>query len=174
MKGFFNRILSINVSSLNYKVEPIDDELLEKYLGGKGLSTHLLLKYNPPRVDQLSPDNHLILSTGPFSGTPIWGSCRYGIYTKSPQTGFYSESYSGGTVAEYMARTGFDVTMIHGASRDPIWIEISDKDVFFHDAKGLWGLDTFETEDCTKAWIRETRPDDQICPLYRLGYVQGV
>jgi len=126
---------------------------------GKVLATHLLLENNPPGVDPMSPENHLILITGPVSGTPIWGSCRYGIYTKSPQTGFYAESYSGGTVADYMAKTGFDAVMLYGASDDPCWIEVSDQDVFFHAAGDLWGLDTFETEDRAKAWIKENRPD---------------
>jgi aldehyde:ferredoxin oxidoreductase len=169
MKGLYNRILNIDVSGHRYNTEPIDEELLEKYLGGKGLSTHLLLKHNPPGIDPLSPENHLILTTGPFSGTPIWGSCRYGVYTKSPQTGFYSESYSGGTAAEYMARSGFDVIMIHGASEEPVWIEISDKGVFFHDAKEFWGLDTYETEDRTKTWIKEKRPEANNCGVLCIG-----
>jgi hypothetical protein len=39
------------------------------------------------------------LRRGPITGTDVWGSCRYGIYARSPQRGFYSESCSGGTVA---------------------------------------------------------------------------
>ena len=169
MKGFYNQILKINLSDKSHQIEPVADELLEGYLGGKGLATHLLLKNNPPGVDPLSPENHLILTTGPVSGTPIWGSCRYGIYTKSPQTGFYSESYSGGTVADYMARTGFDAVMLHGASSEPCWIEVSDQGIFFHDAGDLWGLDTFETEDRAKAWIKENRPDAKKCGVVCIG-----
>jgi len=159
MKGFFNRILSINVSDQSYHVDPIDDSLLEKYLGGKGLSTYLLLKHNPPGVDPLSPENRLILATGPVSGTAIWGACRYGIYTKSPQTGFYSESYSGGTVADYMGRTGFDAVMIQGASESPVWLEIFEDGVRFHPAQDLWGLDTYQTEDRVKQLVAEENPD---------------
>ena len=112
MKGFFNQILNINVSDKSHHVDAVDDSIFEKYLGGKGLSTYLLLKHNPPGVDPLSPENRLIFATGPLSGTAIWGSCRYGIYTKSPQTGFYSESYSGGSVGDYIAKTGFDAVMV--------------------------------------------------------------
>ncbi len=73
MKGFFNQILIINVSDQSYHVDPVDDSILEKYLGGKGLSTYLLLDHNPPGVDPLSPENRLIFATGPASGTAIWG-----------------------------------------------------------------------------------------------------
>ena len=159
MNGFYNQILEIDLSDKSHLKEPVGGELLHSYLGGKGLATHLLLENNPPGVDPLSPENHLILTTGPVSGTPVWGSCRYGIYTKSPQTGFYSESYSGGSLGDYMARTGFDAVMLYGASTDPCWIEVSDQGVFFHSAGDLWGLDTFETEDRVKAWIKENRPD---------------
>jgi aldehyde:ferredoxin oxidoreductase len=159
MKGFYNRILQINVSDQSFHVETIEDTILERYLGGKGLSTYLLLKQNPPSVDPLSPENHLILATGPVSGTPIWGSCRYGIFTKSPQTGFYSESYSGGTVAEYMAKTGYDAIIIRGASDKPVWLDISEAGVMFNNAQGLWGLDTYRTEDHVRQRVRQNNPD---------------
>jgi aldehyde:ferredoxin oxidoreductase len=169
MKGFYNQILKVNLSDRSYQVEPLPDKLLEKFLGGKGIATHLLMEYNPPGVDPLSPENHLILATGPVCGTPIWGSCRYGIYTKSPQTGFYSESYSGGTAGDYMVKAGFDAVMLHGASENPCWIEISDQGVFFHDARDLWGLDTFETEDRARSWIKENRPDAKKCGVLCIG-----
>ena len=169
MKGFYNQILKINLSDQSHQIEPVSDAIFEKYLGGKGLATHLLLENNPPGVDPMGPENHLIFITGPVSGTPIWGSCRYGVYTKSPQTGFYAESYSGGTAADYMARTGFDAVMLHGASPDTCWIEVSDQGVFFHDAGDLWGLDTFETEDRIKSWIKENRPDAKKCGVVCIG-----
>ena len=159
MRGFYNKILEIDVTDKSFEVNPISDQLLRKTLGGKGLGTHLLLKENPPLVDPLSPDNRLIITTGPIAGTPVWGSCRYGVFTKSPQTGFYSESYAGGTAAEYMAKTGFDVFLMKGASEEPVWIEINEEGAVFHSAADLWGLDTYETEDRVKAWIKENRPE---------------
>ncbi|MBE9569367.1 MAG: aldehyde:ferredoxin oxidoreductase, partial [Proteobacteria bacterium] len=155
MKGFYNRILHINVSDQSFHVEPIDDAILERYLGGKGLSTYLLLKHNPPGVDPLSPENHLILATGPVSGTSIWGSCRYGMFTKSPQTGFYSESYSGGTAADYITRAGYDSIIIQGSSENPVWLDISEVGVMFNNAQNLWGLDTYQTEDKVRGLLDE-------------------
>jgi aldehyde:ferredoxin oxidoreductase len=158
MKGFYNKILYINVSNQSFHVEPIDDTILERYLGGKGLSTHLLLKENPPGVDPLSPENNLILATGPVSGAPIWGSCRYGIYTKSPQTGFYSESYSGGTAGDYITKAGYDSIVIQGSSERPIWLEIFEEGVRFHAAQNLWGSDTYQTEDRVRQFVAENNP----------------
>ncbi len=42
MKGFYNQILKINLSDQSYLTDPVADELLERYLGGKDLATHLL------------------------------------------------------------------------------------------------------------------------------------
>ncbi len=158
MEGFFNMVQRINATEKSFDLKMISDDILEKNLGGKGLATHLLLEDNPPGVDPLSPENHIILASGPVAGTRIWGSCRHGIFTKSPQTGLYSESYSGGSVAEYMAITGFDAIEIHGASSEPVWIEVSPEGTRFHDATDLWGLSTYETEDRIKAWLKENRP----------------
>jgi len=169
MFGFYNMVLRVNATHKSFDLKIISDSVLRRTLGGKGLATHLLLLHNPPGVDPLGPANHLILASGPVSGTGIWGSCRHGIYTKSPQTGYYSESYSGGTVGDYMAATGFDAVMIHGASEDPIWLEVCEKTVHFHSADDLWGLATYETEDRVKAWIKENRPEAKSCGVVVIG-----
>jgi len=156
--GFFNMALRINITQKSFDFKVLSDEMIAQTLGGKGLATRLLLQHNPPGVDPLAPENHLILAAGPVAGTEIWGSCRHAVFTKSPQTGFYSESYSGGKVAEYVARTGFDAIMVHGASPEPVWLEIGgDEAVRFHSAKDLWGRDCFESEDAIRAWIKENR-----------------
>ena len=147
MKGFFNRVLKIDAGAQSFQVEEISDQALEKVLGGKGLATRLLLDNNPPGVDPLAPENNLIIAGGPLTDTPIYGSCRHGIFTKSPQTGFYAESYSGGKAAESISRTGYDAILISGASQEPVFLEISDETVRFHPARDLWGLDTYAAED---------------------------
>ena len=169
MQGFYNMILRVNVSEQSFELQSISDEILQRTLGGKGLATHLLLRHNPPRVDPLGPDNHLVFAIGPSAGTRIWGSCRHGVYTKSPQTGFYSESYSGGKVADRMAACGFDAIMIYGQSEEPVWLEIGEDIVHFHSAADLWGLETYETEDRVKAWVKENRPGAGSCGVTCIG-----
>ena len=147
MKGFFNRVLKIDVSRRSYAIRELTDAELEENLGGKGLATKLLLEENPPGVDPLAPENNLIIALGPVTDTPIYGSSRHGIFTKSPQTGFYSESYAGGKAAEVISRTGYDAIVVRGAATTPVFIEISDEGVIFHPADDLWGLDTYAAED---------------------------
>jgi aldehyde:ferredoxin oxidoreductase len=159
MQGFYNRVLSIDLSARTSQVLELDEAVLRRGLGGKGLASHLLLTHNPPGVDPLSPDNRLIFATGPLAGTAIWGSCRYGVFCKSPQTGFFSESYSGGTAAEPMAATGFDAVMISGAASEPVWLEVSPAGVAFHSAAELWGQDTFATEDRVRQMVKDAYPE---------------
>ena len=150
MKGFYNVVLHINLSQRSFEEESIDDRVYRELLGGKGLGTHLLLKNTKAGVDPLSADNVIIFATGPVTDTKVYGSCRFGAFTKSPLTGIYSESYAGGKVAEPLSRTGYDAIIIKGASEKPVYLEISNKKVIFHDASHLWGKDTFESEDAIK------------------------
>jgi aldehyde:ferredoxin oxidoreductase len=169
MYGFYNMTLRINVSQQSFEMQIVKDSVLRRSLGGKGLATHLLLHHNPPGVEPLSPENNLIFANGATAGTPVWGSSRYGVYTKSPQTGYYSESYAGGKVADRISSTGFDAIVFHGASDKPVWIEVFEDSVTFHSAENLWGKSTYETEDYIKDWIKENRDGDGKCGVVCIG-----
>jgi aldehyde:ferredoxin oxidoreductase len=93
------------------------------------------MKENPPGVDPLSPKNELIFCTGPATDSRIFGSCWHGVFTKSPLTGIFLESYSGGKAAEPMSQTGYDAFILEEASNEPVWVEISNQKVTLHNAK---------------------------------------
>jgi aldehyde:ferredoxin oxidoreductase len=169
MLGFYNQMLSIDLNNQTSEIIPLSDELLQTSLGGKGLATQLLLENIPPAVDPLGPENVLIFANGPVSGSNVFGSCRHGVFTKSPLTGFYAESYSGGTVSEYIARTGFDAVLIRGKAANRVWIEIGADGVVFHNADKLWGLETYATEDQVKRWIGDNRSRTQKSGVVCIG-----
>ena len=149
MQGIYNRILKVDLTNQSFEIEDkgIPSSVYEMFLGGKGLGTYLLHKYNPPGVDPLSPDNHIVFATGPVAGSRLWGCCRYGVFTKSPQTMLYSESYSGGKAPEAMDSAGYDAVIISGKSAVPTVLSICPEGVLFHDAGDIWGKDTYDTED---------------------------
>ena len=147
MSGHYGKILKIDLTSGQFQTQTIEEDIYDKYIGGKGLASYLLYELNPPGIDPLHPDNCLIFATGPITASRIWGSCRYGVFTKSPQTGFYSESYSGGKVPEAIDATGYDAIVIQGESKKPTVLEITPEAVIFHDGEDLWGKESFETED---------------------------
>lgn len=146
MKGIYGRILIIDVSARTSRVEALDTGRLP-LPGGKALGTRLLLEMNPPEVEPLSPENHLIITTGPVCGTAAWGGSRYGVYAKSPLTGFFAESYSGGRTPEAIDRAGFDAVVIKGASDTLLALAVHPDGCDFHEVPDLAGCETYETED---------------------------
>ncbi|NPV73804.1 MAG: hypothetical protein HPY89_08475, partial [Pelotomaculum sp.] len=56
MKGFYGRLLRIDLSAGQWEAEEIPAGVLERYLGGKGLGTYLMLKNIPAGADPLGPD----------------------------------------------------------------------------------------------------------------------
>ena len=154
MKGFYNRFFSIDLTTRTLEIFPVPEEVLTASLGGKGLGTYLLLSHTPKRPPgAFDPENPLIFSIGPLAGLKVHGSSRYGVYTRSPQTGIYSESYSGGKVALSMAQCGVDAFLLKGACPSPVFLEITDQGVIFHEAGNLWGMDTYEAEEKMKARV---------------------
>lgn len=150
MDGFHNRILRICLTAQDWAGEDIESEVLECYLGGKGLAAHLLSENSRPGVDPLSPSSPLVVAVGPATGSGLPPSGRHGLFAKSPLTGVFGESYSGGHVACRIASTGYDAIILEGASDYPVWLEISSEGVVFHDATEFWGLDLYETESAVK------------------------
>lgn len=150
LKGFYGKLLRVDLDRQTYEEEAIPEEILRRYLGGKGLGTYLLLKNVDQSADPLGRDNKLIFTTGPATGTRMPGSSRHGLFAKSPQTGGYAESYAGGKVAPRIKATGYDAIILEGKSEKPVFLEISDSGVTFHPAAGLWGKDTYTTEDEVK------------------------
>lgn len=144
--AFFKRYLHINLTNQQFCIEDLKDNELAMHLGGKGLATSLLLKYQRAGVSPLSHENVIVIATGPVTDTKIYGSSRYGVYTKSPLTGIFCESYSGGKVPEKISRTGFDAIVIAGRLENIGYLVISPEGVIFKDGKDLAGIDTIETE----------------------------
>ena len=142
MEGFFRRLLRIDLSKQSWVWETIPGNLIEDYLGGKGIGTLLLSQEAPPGIDSSDPQTPIIFSNGCFADLPIYGSSRYGIFTKSAQTRGYLECYGGGRTAILLSRTGNDAIIIKGKSLNPVFLEISHEGVFFRDGSSIWGLPT--------------------------------
>jgi len=156
MYGNYGRILQIDLATGNTTTLKPPESVYATCLGGRGLATWLLLENNPPGVDPLDPENLLIFAIGPATGTGIWGSSRYGVFTKSPQTGLYSESYSGGRVPQAIAATGYDAVIITGKSEAPAILSITPEAVTFHAAGTIWGKDTYATQDAVETMFADS------------------
>lgn len=165
--GYHGRLLRVDLSRRTFYAEPLDREELRLLLGGRGLGASVLLREAPAHVEPLDQENPLIFSTGPLVGTGVPGSNRYVLHTKSPQTGLYLFSVSGGYFGREMKKTGFDVIVIKGRSKEPIYLFIDEGEVHFRDASHLWGMDTEKTQEFVRKELR--RPDVGVTCIGQAG-----
>ena len=102
-------------------------------------------------MDPLSPDNRFIIVTGPITGTKVWSQSRFAVFTKSPATGGFGESYCGGSLAPKIKGCGVDAIILKGACSSLTWLAIDEDGVEFHGAEALAGRETYDTEKHIKA-----------------------
>ncbi len=151
MFGYAGRILVVDLSTGKTTVESLNEEYARKYIGGIGLGLRLYLDYSKAGVDPFSPDNPLILTTGPISGT-MWptGGNGHAFISKSPQTFGVGESKAHGSFGTEMKRAGYDAVIINGSAEKPVYMWIDDDSVQLEDASGLMGKSPGETEDAIR------------------------
>ena len=140
-----DRILRVDLSAGRVESERIPEEWLEAYIGGKGIGARYLYEMEPG-TEPMSPANVLLFMLGPLTGfTP--GEQRYAAITKSPLTGAFLDSYSGGSFPARLAGSVAPHLGIHvtGAAEEPVVLSVSDGDAVIESATDVWGLDAEET-----------------------------
>ena len=147
MGPYKGNILEVNLTDGSIGSSNIDQDTLRKYIGGSGLAAKLFLDRVSPGVDPLSPENLMLVTTGPIGGMAMPGGSRFSVCAKSPLTNMWGESSCGGTFAAWLRSTGFDGIAIAGASDKPVYLVIQDGKAELKDATGLWGKDTYEVLD---------------------------
>jgi aldehyde:ferredoxin oxidoreductase len=144
--GYTGKSLHVDLTSGKHEVNQTDRSILELYIGGKGLGFYLLEK-SAPNPDPLGPDNPVIFSNGPFTGTRVQTSARTSLVTKSPLTNSILDSHCGGNFGPRLKAAGFDHVMITGRSSTPVYLYITGDKVEIRDASDLWGKGIFHTND---------------------------
>jgi len=144
--GYTGKCCYINLSKGEIKIEESDKNLQKEFIGGKGLGFALLDKL-APNPDPLGPDNPLIFSNGPFTGTKVQTSARTALVTKSPLTNSILDTHCGGYFGPALKRAGFDYMIISGKSKKPVYLYITDEEFKILDAGDLWGKGTFASND---------------------------
>jgi aldehyde:ferredoxin oxidoreductase len=100
-----------------------------------------------PKIEPLSPDNLLVMATGPLTGTGAPTGARYMVMTKSPLTGAITCSNSGGQFPTELKRAGFDAIIISGRAEAPVYLWIDQGNADIRKADHLWGKNTHDTTD---------------------------
>ena len=147
MNGYMGKILRVNLTNRTTKVEPLDLEVAQKYLGSRGLGVKIMMDEVPANVEPLSEENKLIIAAGALTGAPVPTSGRYMVITKSPLTGAIAIANSGGQWGAKFKATGHDVIIFEGKADKPVYLYIEDDKVEIRDATYLWGKTASETTE---------------------------
>ena len=166
MNGWHGRILRIDLSTGAFTTEPVDPQIARDYIGGRGWAIRYLYDELDPQIDPLSPDNIMIMATGPLTGTPAPTGNRYMVVTKSPLTGAITVSNSGGDFPTWMKRTGFDMFIIEGRAEKPVYLWVNEDEIELRPAEHIWGKEVHESEDLL---LEETDPKAKVACIGPAG-----
>lgn len=156
--GYAGRVLHIDLTTGEQRIEEPPETFYRMYMGGSGLGLAYLLKYLPAGVEPLSPDNILVISVGVLTGAPISGLSRVVANAKSPLTGAIGDAQGGGFWPAEFKFAGYDAVVIRGRASRPVYLWLHDDQVELLDAGHLWGKVTGEAEEI----IRQTHNDAKI------------
>ncbi|PNV78390.1 MAG: aldehyde:ferredoxin oxidoreductase [Thermoproteota archaeon] len=158
MGGYMGRILRVDLSSGKIVDVETSKDLISKYIGGLGFVVRILWDEIDERTDPLGPENRLVIATGPLTGTMFPAAGRYQMGAKSPLTGVWGQSNSGGFFGPELKFSGYDAIIIQGRSERPVYLCIYDGKPEIKRADHLWGKNTYETADM----IREELDDREV------------
>lgn len=157
------KILRVNLTEGTCKEEPLNMDWASKYLGQRGLATKYLVEEIDPKCDALSPENVMIMATGPLTGTMASTGGRYSVITKSPLTGVIACSNSGGFIGAEIKNAGWDMIIFEGKSPKPVYLLVENEKAKLLPADELWGKSAWETDE-----LIHTKHQD---PLMRIACV---
>lgn len=138
-KGYNRRTLYVNVGTGEIKEKPVSQEMIDKFIGGKGFDLKLLWDATNPNTKWNSPENEVCIATGPIGGNTNYpGSGKSIVTSISPMTQIPIDSNVGGHFGPYLKFSGFDAMELQGKS---------DKDVIVFINGDLGIIQIFEAPD---------------------------
>jgi len=138
-----NALVNLTERTVEYFETP--PEIINKFLGGRGLNMYYLLKYLKPDCNPLSPDNVLIIGSGLLTGMLVPNSGRHNVTCKSPESGIIGDANIGGFFGPELRFAGIDRLIITGRAEKPVYLYVEDGRLEIRDATPYWGLTCSET-----------------------------
>ncbi|MGA2989213.1 MAG: aldehyde ferredoxin oxidoreductase family protein [Candidatus Korobacteraceae bacterium] len=147
MGGYMGKLAWIDLSTSSVRIEEIPEDVRRKHIGGTALGAYIMWQSRFHEIDPLGPENILVFAAGPFTGANIPTSGRYAVIAKSPATGIWGESDSGGRFGIALKSAGYDAIAITGKAPSPSVLCVIDGEISVVSAEPVWGKDTVETFD---------------------------
>ena len=150
MKGVWNKILRVDLTTMKATEEAVPDRVYEMFLGGAGLGAWILYKEVPAHVQPLDPENRITFAGGPFSGVKQSGAAKWSVTSRVPATNLNADSAATASWIYELKAAGYDAVVVQGKAEKPVYIVIDDGKVEIKDASHLWGKDCIETDEALK------------------------
>jgi len=146
----------------------------EKYalLGGRGLTSRMVLDEVNPLCNPLGPGNKIIIAPGLLGGSAAPCSGRLSIGAKSPLTGGIKESNGGGTAAAKLSKMGIKALVVEGQpEEDKLYLlKVTPEGVELLPADELKGKGNYETVKILKQKYGNNYSILSIGPAGERGY----
>jgi aldehyde:ferredoxin oxidoreductase len=150
MNGYAGKILKIDLT--DRRISTIGTKDYEQWVGGHGMGSAIFWDLVKDKtINGFHPDNVVTIMTSPLSGTLAPGASArtevQGIGVQSSPIEWFTRSNFGGRFAPMLKYAGWDGIVIEGKADKPVWIDIRNEEVKIKDARHLWGLDTWKTQE---------------------------
>jgi aldehyde:ferredoxin oxidoreductase len=149
--GSLGRVLHVDLADGSSRVEEVEESVYQRFLGGYGLGAYLMWRHFPPGTEALAPEACFAIVSGLLTGARTPFSGRIQIVGKSPLTGTWADSNSGGSVASQLRHAGYDALVVKGRAAAPSVLLVRDDEVKLEPAGELWGKEIPETFDELRA-----------------------
>ncbi len=123
--GYTDRILRLDLTKPEITIQKLPPDFKSKYIGGRGYALKLIWDGTTRETHFDSPDNILVMSSGPLGNEPAFpGTGKFIVGTISPLTDTFIDSNIGGHFGPILKRSGFDALAVTGISKKNVVILI--------------------------------------------------
>jgi aldehyde:ferredoxin oxidoreductase len=155
---YAGKVLFVDLTKGILTEETLPECIYREFIGGNGLGIRILYERMKARIDPMEPESILGFVVGSLTGTAAPGSGRHMLVAKSPLTGTWAESNSGGSFGPELKTAGYDGVFFSGISPRPVYLLLKNGKAEIREASHLWGKDAYETQDL----LHEKLKDDRI------------
>lgn len=141
MYAYTGKLLDVDLTKEEIKEVELDEEILRKFYGGRGLGTYLLWKELGEKwesVDPLGEENLLLILTGPLTG--YYPGMKTAVVSKSPESNGVVGSVLSSEVGLELKASGYDGMIIRGKAKTPVYLFVYNDIVEIRDATKYWGM----------------------------------
>jgi aldehyde:ferredoxin oxidoreductase len=155
-RGYAGKFLDVDLTREKISETTFDEDVLKKYVGGRGLAAKILwdrLGDKWETIDPLGPENIFLALTGPL--TAIYPGSRVCVSGKSPQSNGIIGSTCSGEFPNELKCAGFDGVIVTGKASDPVYILVTDNKAEIRDAEKIWGKEGIDSILAVNKEVRE-------------------